>query len=83
LNENYIPNDKDLDISLKHLGGKILYDFWRSDYEKNYIGLSDWLEKMDMKFIKMVILKGLMVFCINFGLKIQILTMKVFFQMMD
>ena len=43
-NENHIPNDKDLDISLKHTQGKILYDFWKSDYDKDYIGLSDWLE---------------------------------------
>jgi hypothetical protein len=57
-NENYIPNDKDLDISLKHLGGKILYDFWRSDYEKNYIGLSDWLEKNGYEIYKNGNFKG-------------------------
>lgn len=43
-NENYIANDNDLDISLNSKNGKLLYDFWRSDYDKDYIGLVYWLE---------------------------------------
>jgi hypothetical protein len=42
--EVHSPKDKDLDISLKHNQGDILYDFWKSDYENSYIGLSYWLE---------------------------------------
>lgn len=40
----YIPTDKDLDTSLKHEDANLLYDFWRSDYEKSWIGLTNWLE---------------------------------------
>lgn len=58
LNENYTPDDNDLDISLKHKQGNILYDFWRSDYEKNYIGLSDWLEENDYEIYKDAKYKG-------------------------
>jgi len=43
-NDQFIPNDYDLDISNSSNNGKILYDFWRSDYPKDYVGLSDWLE---------------------------------------
>ena len=45
LSENYSPNDYDLDISLKHEQGNLLYDFWRSNHEKNYIGLASFLEE--------------------------------------
>jgi hypothetical protein len=40
----YIPDDNDLDISYNSENGKILYDFWNSDYNKSFIGLTYWLE---------------------------------------
>jgi hypothetical protein len=51
-NEMYTPNDSDLDISISSPNGKLLYDFWRSNYDKSYIGLSDWLEDNGYEILK-------------------------------
>jgi hypothetical protein len=41
-NNRFVPND--LDVSYNSKNEKILYDFWRSDYTKDFINLTDWLE---------------------------------------
>lgn len=51
-NEMYTPSDNDLDISASSANGKLLYDFWRSNYDKSYIGLADWLEDNDYEVFK-------------------------------
>jgi hypothetical protein len=43
-NDGYIPDDNDLDIAYNSENGKILYDFWRSDYNKSFVDLTYWLE---------------------------------------
>lgn len=46
INENdyFTPDDYDLDVAYNSENGKILYDFWRSDYDKNFVSLAYWLE---------------------------------------
>lgn len=51
-NEVYLPNDTDLDISLVSPNGKLLYDFWKSKYDKDYVGLAYWLEDNDFEIFK-------------------------------
>ena len=51
-NESYIASDDDLDISINSKNGKLLYDFWRSNYDKDYIGLAYWLEDNDFEIFK-------------------------------
>lgn len=43
-NDQFIPNDYDLDVSFNSNNGKLLYDFWRSDYNKSFVDLAYWLE---------------------------------------